>query len=544
MATGLHSSSTGGIVQCRGKREWENLTRSTPVNNCVDFPFEVENDSGDSIGVPNGMAEWGRDHNHPASSRNAIQPPPNQYQRIFQPRAATISAKWGVVDTYQGRRPSKSRKLSSKNTSPVRHLPGLPSPASSSTITRPLSKERSRRAGIWKDPNALLSTINGSHSASTSVLPNSASGKTTNLPLGLHDYSIFQGNVSSFTYLDQPFVAPYPTSQVSNALPDLDITLGTAPDSQCGTMDKTSVSESDWADLIDMLATDDFHSVDLREDPKMYEDELLAMMLQEQFEEEGVERRLKLQQVEENMMCTTHCGRAYLFVERVLAGLEEILGPSWNHKDSKSIETAQIRAVATDAMVGFALRLLEKQEEFRKAGKPVVVDLGYHYTEQSNMENIRTGGLMTRTERENQHITVARINGSFFGNGVYTGNNPTAFTRYGSVGLLVARLQGRSRRHSKPTFGPLVADPTVDTVVGNKGFSTYFDEVVLADSSQCLPIVEFPTLLIRQSLRSNNSDNPMAKIHTKIQQLVDEFFNVRLSTHITRGIAAIHSTIL
>jgi hypothetical protein len=538
MATSLHSASRGGAVQCRGKREWNNISRSTPVGNCFAFPVNVDNDSDDSNGILSGMAGWGRDHNHPASGIDAIQSPPSKYRRILQPSAVAISVT-SVVGTDQGRRAAKPRKLSRTNTSHVRHLPGLPSPDSSNGITRLLRKERSRRDGTLKDPNAVLFPINVSHSASASELPNNASGKTTNWPLGLDIYSMSQGSVSSFAYLYQLSVAPYPTSVASNTLSDLDGTPGTEPDLRFNTMDQTSFSESDWADLIDMLATDDFNDVDLREDPKIHEDELFAMMLQEVFEEEEAERR----QAEENMMCTTHYGRSCLFVERVLIGLEEILGPSWSQKDSQSIEPAQIRAVATDAMVGFVLRLLEKQEEFRKAGKPVVVDLGYHYTEQSNMENIRTGGLMTRTERENQHITVARTNGSFFGNGVYTGNNPRAFTRYGTVGLLVARLQGRTRRQSRPTFGPLVADPTIDTVVGNKGFNTYFDEVVLADSSQCLPIVEFPTSLIIRSRRSKDNDT-MVKIAMKMQQVVNEFFNGRLSEPITRSLAAIESTIL
>jgi hypothetical protein len=77
--------------------------------------------------------------------------------------------------------------------------------------------------------------------------------------------------------------------------------------------------------------------------------ELYTMMMQKGFAEKESERRIK-----ENVMCTTHCGRAYVFVERVLTGLEEILDPLRSQKDFESVTTAQIRVVATDAMVDFA----------------------------------------------------------------------------------------------------------------------------------------------------------------------------------------------
>jgi hypothetical protein len=319
------------------------------------------------------------------------------------------------------------------------------------------------------------------------------------------DYGDFGLGVYNNTR-DLQFGTADPTGLASKALPDLDGTPAIEPDSQYDTTDQTSISESEWAEVIDIL---------------------------ERHKEEEAEGRREIQEDEEHMMCTTHCGSAFLFVERVLTGLDEILGQSRSQKDSESIETAQIRAMSKNAMVCFALRLLEKQEDFRKAGKPVVVDLGYHYTEESNIENIRTGGLMTRTERETQHIKVDRKNGQYLGNGIYTGNNPIAFSQYGTVGLLVARLQGQSRwiPHKSPIRRQLLADITNDTVVGNKRYSPFYDEVVLAESSQCLPIIEFPTTLITHSHRSTGTAT-MLEIEMKMQQVVDEFFNGRLSYQI------------
>jgi hypothetical protein len=427
----------------------------------------------------------------------------NQEQLSAQQRASLVRIKGDDL------RPAKPRKMSRKNTSPVSHLPGLPSPPSLSAITRSLRKDRLRRTGTWKAPNAFLSTM-----------PINASGKTINLPLGLDVSSPFQGNVSSFAYLDPLFFAPYPTSLASKALPALDVTPTTETDPLCDTMDQTSISESEWVDVIDILER---HKGEFFNTMRQVSYELYTMMMQKGFGENEAERRIR-----ENVMCTTHCGRVYVFVERVIMALEEILVSSRGQKDSQSAETAQIRAVATDAMFDFAQRLLEKQEEFRKAGKPAVVDLGYHYTEKSNMENIRTGGLMTRTERKKNNIKTARKHGSFFGDGVYTGNNPIAFTQYGTAGLLVARLKGQSRwiLHIE---SPIRGHRTIDTVVGNKGYGPFYDEVVLAESSQCLPIVEFPTSLITRSLRSTDTNNPLVKIEMKMQQVVDELFNGRFS---------------
>jgi hypothetical protein len=405
--------------------------------------------------------------------------------------------------------------MSRKNTSPVHHSPGLPSPHTSSAMSRSLRKDRLRRAGIWKDPDAFLY-----------AMPINVSGQTTNLPLRLDDCSTSQGNVSSFAHLDPLFFAPYPTRLASKALPDLDGTSAAETGAQCDTMDQSSISKSEWSEAIDILER---HNSDLYTTMRQASYELYTMMMQKGFGEKEAERRIR-----ENAMCTTHCGRAYVFVERVLTGLEEILGKLRSQKDSDSIETAQIRAIATDDMVHFAQRLLEKQEEFRKAGKPVVVDLGYHYTGKTNMENIRAGGLMTRKEQKEKHIKVDRENGSFFGNGVYTGNNPIAFSQYGSVGLLVARLRGESRwiPHDCPNRRQILAERTIDTVVGNKGYNPFYDEIVLAKSSQCIPIVEFPTSLITVFLGSTDTDNPVAKIEMKMQQVVDELFNGRFSEQV------------
>ena len=153
------------------------------------------------------------------------------------------------------------------------------------------------------------------------------------------------------------------------------------------------------------------------------------------------------------------------------------------------------------------------------------LEFDVRYKQQDNMKNIRTTGLLTHNER-NASGVQSNYNGSVYGDGVYTGNNPFAFSSYGNVGLLLARLKGKvgkeeidwrqitSSACGQDKDNPVDIDedepaPSVDpdTVVGNKQLpcgadkasastgsggqsaSPYFDEVVLKQSSQCVALV-------------------------------------------------------
>jgi deltex-like protein len=261
-----------------------------------------------------------------------------------------------------------------------------------------------------------------------------------------------------------------------------------------------------------------------------HEDHLLATVLQQEEDKRAAAAIAEQETSYTRMMLSTNTGRAFLFVGRVLKAVEQLQSTLDIHSRS------QIGAIAKDDMVYLAERLLDTQESFKQTGRPYDVDLGYHNTTYSAVARIKTDGLLTRKERVEQNIhSVNR--GSYYGDGVYTADNPFAFKQFGEVGLLVARIQGRplwkgSNRIVSPeeAFG-------FDTVIGNKKLTPMVvwddkclqhEEVVLRSSSQTLPLIQFPTTVLPAvSVGSARADSPVRIFHIAIQELVDEFFNTR-----------------
>mmetsp|Transcript_782 Transcript_782/g.1276 ORF Transcript_782/g.1276 Transcript_782/m.1276 type:complete len:139 (+) Transcript_782:473-889(+) len=124
-------------------------------------------------------------------------------------------------------------------------------------------------------------------------------------------------------------------------------------------------------------------------------------------------------------------------------------------------------------------------------------------------------------------IRENKFHGEAFGNGIYTANNPCAFRRYGEVGLLVATLLGKVQRMFGRNDG---AD--ANTVIGNKretiyrGSIPYHDEIVLRQSSQCLPLMQYKSHLAHDDL--------IWTYHIELQKLVDNFFNGEAPTELER----------
>jgi hypothetical protein len=257
-------------------------------------------------------------------------------------------------------------------------------------------------------------------------------------------------------------------------------------------------------------------------------------------------------------MLSSHSGRAFQFVKKVLQVMEEIDAmyaqrchqsflrrrPLLGGCIDDSIAKVSAVFVTKEDMVVLAERLMETQDTFKMAGKPHRVDLAYHYTQKGNMASIQTNGLLTKKERSRHHIPV-KENGSTFGDGIYTANNPFCFRKYGEVGLLVARLQGTvqwvdfSGPEPPQPPPPSMEDGSFDTVMGNK-FRRYIrltcwhdatdnterDEVVLLTSQQCLPLLQYDTDLIpNDSTAKGWFVNPMEEFHIALQRVVDEFFN-------------------
>ena len=133
------------------------------------------------------------------------------------------------------------------------------------------------------------------------------------------------------------------------------------------------------------------------------DDQKLAATLQRQEEEEAAQSKAR----EKQEMLKTPAGKAYAFVERILAAVEEVTSSfppstaaaaaaprSRNHHDDG------IEAVAKDDMVFMAEKLFTFQEELREqGGVDTSVDIGYHYTLPQHFKKIRENGLLTASER-------------------------------------------------------------------------------------------------------------------------------------------------
>jgi hypothetical protein len=77
------------------------------------------------------------------------------------------------------------------------------------------------------------------------------------------------------------------------------------------------------------------------------------------------------------------------------------------------------------------------QQEFYRNGKDTHVDTGYHYTHSVNMASIKQSGLLSVQERAQLSSPSANTNGSLFGDGIYTGNNPFSYHMFGGAFVLL-----------------------------------------------------------------------------------------------------------
>ena len=226
--------------------------------------------------------------------------------------------------------------------------------------------------------------------------------------------------------------------------------------------------------------------------------------------EEAKIRREVMQDIQQRAMLQTNFGKAVILIERIIELIENL------KRTEPDMASANFETIAKDEMVIFAERLLEKQDDFKAKGLPTTVDIGYHYTSNESINGIKKHGLLTKTDRKEKSIDV-RAHGLSFGDGIYTSNNPDSFTKYGNVGLIVARLQGAVVRvpfhdSQRSTLGK-------NTVIGNKRSdwpkSDAFNEVVLKSSDQCLPLIRY-----------NSRDKALiGKCSEHLKLVIDEIFN-------------------
>ena len=237
-------------------------------------------------------------------------------------------------------------------------------------------------------------------------------------------------------------------------------------------------------------------------------DRILAQLLQREEDRARLRQRANAYSEHFGMMTTTF-GRAVMAVERIVR-LVELMKIGVESNDLKQLG---LECVAKNDMVYFAERFLAKHEEFRANGIPCVVDIGYHYTNKTSMNCIQKHGLMTEQDRTSSNIQVAKT-GAIFGDGIYTGNNPMSFQKYGSVGLIVARLKGKTVRVPQ-SLQSFQGGEVGNTIIGNKKAksrsrwpkSDHLHEVVLQSSSQCLPLLRYNREALLAAPQNPNSTN-------------------------------------
>jgi Deltex C-terminal domain/Ring finger domain len=214
-------------------------------------------------------------------------------------------------------------------------------------------------------------------------------------------------------------------------------------------------------------------------------------------------------------MLSTNAGKSILFVQKLHAEME---------KFQLTHGKTQLEILAPEFIIVLVERFLDTQEKFIQEGKPYCVDVGYHYTNESSLDSILMDGLLTKLELLEHGIRTERNGGSCFGHGIYTGQNATAFLKFGDVGLLVARLKGRAVRLLFDGHHRELTCDYYDTLIGNKKSKQpphYNDETILRQSSQALPLIQYPRVMAKSHL----GQVQIIECQTLVSKLLDEFFN-------------------
>jgi hypothetical protein len=192
---------------------------------------------------------------------------------------------------------------------------------------------------------------------------------------------------------------------------------------------------------------------------------------------------------------------------------------AWTFAEQMSAITANIRSRPADAIFFDALRMLTTQQEFRAAGKPTVVDLGYHYTKSKRLTSIYTNDLLNQLDRDKLSLSVHN-NGAKYGHGIYTATSPCSFHHFGDAGLLVLRLAGDNIEYDKMNtdwgkhHDSMTAKP-----------NTPYEMMVLKTSQQCFPVLQFDAKKISPSNHACPGNMLVMSYHVAIKALVDDIFN-------------------
>mmetsp|Transcript_22243 Transcript_22243/g.28542 ORF Transcript_22243/g.28542 Transcript_22243/m.28542 type:complete len:508 (+) Transcript_22243:543-2066(+) len=200
-----------------------------------------------------------------------------------------------------------------------------------------------------------------------------------------------------------------------------------------------------------------------------------------------------------------------------------------------------IKNIAIDSLYDVTCKMIKCQQDFLNGNgydtnTPVEVTLAYHYTHEKYINGIAKQGLHCSTR-------------GTFGPGVYLGNNPCAFHSRAPIGLIVAALKGKCERsESNRSSGalPSAGGGTVsaNTTIGNRHRGhiqpatsklsalyapaktlSYYDEIILKESRQCVPLVMFHSALVNPSEENGSGNDTVWMYHQEMQKVVNEFFN-------------------
>lgn len=177
-----------------------------------------------------------------------------------------------------------------------------------------------------------------------------------------------------------------------------------------------------------------------------------------------------------------------------------------------------VSLLAQDDVIDMALRFCEKFFELKDIGLGKVT-IGYHWTDKSRIETIKTQGLLTPKEQAEINGNDSPVaHGSVFGSGVYVGENPYTFSYYGEECLCCLVLRGKTCTH-------ITEDEDVHCYIGNKTGRRDSDEIVLRKSCQVFPIFRFSP----EEKRSGDEGN-VASVEYMIRRMNDliELINMTL----------------
>lgn len=195
---------------------------------------------------------------------------------------------------------------------------------------------------------------------------------------------------------------------------------------------------------------------------------------------------------------------------------------------------ACIKPIDSNKVNAFLERLASIQEQFRLEKRPYTVDIGYHYTNEENLSSIEAVGLLSQPELvsyqrlsvlDNPPIRRTRL---ALGQGIYTAPQFTYFHgMYGDTCLMVARLKGKTA--ISPEGHRYDRDNNSVTLMWASAGEEKL--TVLQSSSQCVPMLHFPSSLVDPTNSKHPGCQAVHMVHTKLQELVDQVCN---SGHRTR----------